>query len=201
MTIEMIEVEEFNMGTQIKVIGVGGGGGNAVEHMIERQVQGVEFICANTDAQALQRTAAHKTIQLGQSGLGAGSKPDKGRESAEKPKEKRTQGAAQYGYQNSPPGKDEGDFEDDFRHPPARNRTGAERRNSGQKPEQAIFNGIDRGEAAACCAQNLQYDCFIHACAVPGRNRARQHENARENGNEARGGHAGRQRFQHCSDL
>ncbi len=83
MTIEMIEVEEFNLGTQIKVIGVGGGGGNAVEHMIERQVQGVEFICANTDAQALQRTAAHKTIQLGQSGLGAGSKPDKGREAAE----------------------------------------------------------------------------------------------------------------------
>ncbi|MEY4651943.1 MAG: putative cell division tubulin-like GTPase [Pseudomonadota bacterium] len=83
MTIEMIEVEEFNMGTQIKVIGVGGGGGNAVEHMIERQVQGVEFICANTDAQALQRTAAHKTIQLGHSGLGAGSKPDKGRDAAE----------------------------------------------------------------------------------------------------------------------
>ncbi|MEY2618091.1 MAG: putative cell division tubulin-like GTPase [Pseudomonadota bacterium] len=83
MTIEMIEVEEFNMGTQIKVIGVGGGGGNAVEHMIERQVQGVEFICANTDAQALQRTAAHKTIQLGHSGLGAGSKPEKGREAAE----------------------------------------------------------------------------------------------------------------------
>ncbi len=83
MTIEMIEVEEFNLGTQIKVIGVGGGGGNAVEHMIERAVQGVEFICANTDAQALQRTAAHKTIQLGHSGLGAGSKPEKGRESAE----------------------------------------------------------------------------------------------------------------------
>lgn len=83
MTIEMIEVEEFNQGTQIKVIGVGGGGGNAVEHMIERQVQGVEFINANTDAQALARTAAHKTIQLGTSGLGAGSKPDKGREAAE----------------------------------------------------------------------------------------------------------------------
>ncbi|MEJ7928368.1 cell division protein FtsZ [Ramlibacter sp. AN1015] len=83
MTIEMIESEEFNMGTQIKVIGVGGGGGNAVEHMIERQVQGVEFINANTDAQALARTAAHKTIQLGQSGLGAGSKPEKGREAAE----------------------------------------------------------------------------------------------------------------------
>ncbi len=83
MSIEMIEVEEFNQGTQIKVIGVGGGGGNAVEHMIARNVQGVEFICANTDAQALTRSAAHKTIQLGLTGLGAGSKPDKGRDAAE----------------------------------------------------------------------------------------------------------------------
>ena len=83
MSIEMIEVEEFNLGTQIKVIGVGGGGGNAVEHMIDRNVQGVEFICANTDAQALSRSAAHKTIQLGGTGLGAGSKPEKGREAAE----------------------------------------------------------------------------------------------------------------------
>ena len=83
MSIEMIEEEAFNLGTQIKVIGVGGGGGNAVEHMIERGVQGVEFISANTDAQALSRSAAHKTIQLGTTGLGAGSKPDKGRESAE----------------------------------------------------------------------------------------------------------------------
>jgi cell division protein FtsZ len=83
MSIEMIEVEEFHMGTQIKVIGVGGGGGNAVEHMIGRSVQGVEFICANTDAQALSRSAAHKTIQLGGSGLGAGSKPEKGRDAAE----------------------------------------------------------------------------------------------------------------------
>ncbi|MDB5848496.1 MAG: cell division protein FtsZ [Rhodoferax sp.] len=83
MPIEMIEVEEFNLGTQIKVIGVGGGGGNAVEHMIGCAVQGVEFISANTDAQALGRSVAHKTIQLGQSGLGAGSKPDKGREAAE----------------------------------------------------------------------------------------------------------------------
>ena len=80
MSIEMIEIEEFNQGTQIKVIGVGGGGGNAVEHMIEREVQGVEFICANTDAQALGRSSAHRTIQLGQTGLGAGSKPDRGRE-------------------------------------------------------------------------------------------------------------------------
>ncbi|OOG44775.1 cell division protein FtsZ [Polaromonas sp. A23] len=83
MSIEMIEIEEFNQGTQIKVIGVGGGGGNAVEHMIERNVQGVEFICANTDAQALGRGSAHKQIQLGGSGLGAGSKPEKGREAAE----------------------------------------------------------------------------------------------------------------------
>ncbi len=83
MAIEMIEVEEFHAGTQIKVIGVGGGGGNAVEHMIRRNVQGVEFICANTDAQALSRSAAHKTIQLGSSGLGAGSKPEKAREAAE----------------------------------------------------------------------------------------------------------------------
>jgi cell division protein FtsZ len=83
MSIEMIEIEEFHQGTQIKVIGVGGGGGNAVAHMIERNVQGVEFICANTDAQALSRSNAHKLIQLGQSGLGAGSKPEKGRECAE----------------------------------------------------------------------------------------------------------------------
>ncbi len=83
MTIEMIEVEEFNRGTQIKVIGVGGGGSNAVEHMINTNVQGVEFICANTDAQALNRSAAHRVIQLGQTGLGAGSKPEKGREAAQ----------------------------------------------------------------------------------------------------------------------
>ncbi|OPF65333.1 MULTISPECIES: cell division protein FtsZ [Hydrogenophaga] len=83
MSIEMIEVEEFNMGTQIKVIGVGGGGGNAVDHMIDRNVQGVEFICANTDAQALTRSLANRTIQLGGTGLGAGSKPEKGREAAE----------------------------------------------------------------------------------------------------------------------
>ena len=83
MSIEMIEAAEFNQGTQIKVIGVGGGGSNAVEHMIARSVQGVEFISANTDAQALTRSSAHRVIQLGQSGLGAGSKPDKGREAAE----------------------------------------------------------------------------------------------------------------------
>ncbi|MFZ4481629.1 MAG: cell division protein FtsZ, partial [Rhodoferax sp.] len=83
MPIEMIEEATFNQGTQIKVIGVGGGGGNAVAHMIGCAVQGVEFICANTDAQALSRSDAHKSIQLGSSGLGAGSMPDKGREAAE----------------------------------------------------------------------------------------------------------------------
>jgi cell division protein FtsZ len=81
MAIEMIE--EFDEGTQIKVIGVGGGGGNAVEHMIGQGVQGVEFICANTDAQALNRSGAGTLVQLGASGLGAGSKPEAGRVSAE----------------------------------------------------------------------------------------------------------------------
>ncbi len=81
MAIEMIE--EFDLGTQIKVIGVGGGGGNAVEHMIANGVQGVEFICANTDAQALNRSAADQLIQLGSTGLGAGAKPEAGKAAAE----------------------------------------------------------------------------------------------------------------------
>ena len=83
MPIEMIDTEEFHAGTQIKVMGVGGGGGNAVQHMIESGVQGVEFICANTDGQALARSTAHRVIQLGTTGLGAGSKPEKGRDCAE----------------------------------------------------------------------------------------------------------------------
>jgi len=83
MTIEMLDEERFNQGTRIKVIGVGGGGGNAVQHMIDGRVDGVEFISANTDAQALGRSTAHKIIQLGHTGLGAGSKPDMGREAAE----------------------------------------------------------------------------------------------------------------------
>ncbi|XVJ68656.1 MAG: cell division protein FtsZ [Rhizobacter sp.] len=81
MAIEMIE--EFDLSTQIKVIGVGGGGGNAVEHMIAQGVQGVEFLCANTDAQALNRSAAHNLIQLGSTGLGAGAKPEAGKAAAE----------------------------------------------------------------------------------------------------------------------
>lgn len=78
---EMLETK--TQGTVIKVIGVGGAGGNAVAHMITRGVQGVEFVCANTDAQALTRTGSSNLIQLGSSGLGAGSKPDAGRVAAE----------------------------------------------------------------------------------------------------------------------
>jgi cell division protein FtsZ len=81
MAIEMID--EFEQGTQIKVIGVGGGGGNAVDHMIMQGVQGVQFICANTDAQALNRSQAAELIQLGTTGLGAGAKPEAGRAAAE----------------------------------------------------------------------------------------------------------------------
>lgn len=69
----------------IKVIGVGGGGGNAVNHMVESNIEGVEFICANTDAQALKRVAAKTVLQLGSEitkGLGAGASPDVGRQAA-----------------------------------------------------------------------------------------------------------------------
>ncbi|MEK8025664.1 MAG: cell division protein FtsZ [Pseudomonadota bacterium] len=81
MPIEMIE--QFDQGTRIKVVGVGGGGGNAVEHMISQGVQGVEFVCANTDAQALNRSSAHQLIQLGDNGLGAGGKPERGQAAAQ----------------------------------------------------------------------------------------------------------------------
>jgi cell division protein FtsZ len=72
-------------GAVIKVIGVGGCGGNAVEHMIIRGLSGVEFICANTDAQALKRSTARTQLQLGSTltrGLGAGAKPEIGRDAA-----------------------------------------------------------------------------------------------------------------------
>jgi cell division protein FtsZ len=81
MAIEMLEAEP--RGAVIKVVGVGGAGGNAVQHMINRGVQGVEFVCANTDAQALARSKADHVIQLGKSGLGAGAKPEAGRSAAE----------------------------------------------------------------------------------------------------------------------
>ncbi|HEY6133158.1 MAG TPA: cell division protein FtsZ [Rubrivivax sp.] len=76
-------MEEFDQGTRIKVIGVGGGGGNAVEHMIANNVQGVEFLCANTDAQALNRSNADQILQLGSTGLGAGAKPEAGKAAAD----------------------------------------------------------------------------------------------------------------------
>jgi cell division protein FtsZ len=71
---------------QIKVIGLGGGGGNAIEHMMAENIEGVEFLCANTDAQALGRSSARTVIQLGEEvtkGLGAGANPDIGRQAAE----------------------------------------------------------------------------------------------------------------------
>jgi len=86
MTFEMLENE--TQGAVIKVIGVGGAGGNAVQHMINRGVQGVDFVCANTDAQALARSKAEDVIQLGKSGLGAGAKPEAGRAAAEEARER-----------------------------------------------------------------------------------------------------------------
>ena len=81
MKFEMLDT--VNNGTVIKVVGVGGAGGNAVAHMIRSGVQGVDFICCNTDAQALAATNAPVQIRLGRTGLGAGAKPDQGRECAE----------------------------------------------------------------------------------------------------------------------
>ena len=78
-------VDSIPDSAEIKVIGIGGGGGNAVRHMIERQVQGVEFICANTDAQALRDIGDSTMLQLGNGltkGLGAGANPEVGRQAA-----------------------------------------------------------------------------------------------------------------------
>ena len=75
-------IDKEPSGTVIKVVGVGGAGGNAVEHMIREGVQGVEFICANTDAQALARSRAQRKLQFGP-GLGAGGRPDMARALAE----------------------------------------------------------------------------------------------------------------------
>ena len=80
--LEEVATPESETGpTVIKVIGVGGAGGNAVEHMINQGVGGVEFICCNTDSQALKRSSAAIKLQLGP-GLGAGGKPDRARELA-----------------------------------------------------------------------------------------------------------------------
>ena len=81
MSFEMIETDVE--GAVIKVIGVGGAGGNAVNHMVQRGVQGVDFVTLNTDRQALARSLAGHTIQLGGNGLGAGARPEAGRAAAD----------------------------------------------------------------------------------------------------------------------
>ncbi len=75
----------------IKVVGVGGGGGNAVEHMVASDVEGVEFICANTDAQALDKMQTKTVLQIGTEvtkGLGAGANPEVGRQAAQEDRER-----------------------------------------------------------------------------------------------------------------
>ncbi|XAJ79034.1 cell division protein FtsZ [Buchnera aphidicola (Tuberolachnus salignus)] len=86
----MFEPVEFNNDPIIKVIGIGGGGSNAVEHMVREKIEGVEFFAVNTDAQALRTIAVGQTIQIGNNitkGLGAGANPEIGRTSAEEDKE------------------------------------------------------------------------------------------------------------------
>ena len=85
MEIEIIEPMAFASTAQIKVMGVGGGGGNAVQNMIDSGLRGVHFICANTDVQALNRSTAPSKIQIGErltKGLGSGANPVVGREAA-----------------------------------------------------------------------------------------------------------------------
>ncbi len=83
-------MEEHKEEAVIKVIGVGGGGGNAVEHMVSQTIEGVEFTTANTDSQALRNSSADVTLQLGADvtkGLGAGANPEIGRRAAEEDRE------------------------------------------------------------------------------------------------------------------
>jgi cell division protein FtsZ len=78
-------MDTYSQNAVIKVIGVGGGGGNAVEHMLQGNIEGVEFICANTDAQALKNSSARTILQLGTDvtkGLGAGANPEVGQQAA-----------------------------------------------------------------------------------------------------------------------
>ena len=81
MGFEMVEEKREPL-AKIRVVGVGGGGGNAINNMILQGMEGVEFIVVNTDAQDLQRSKAVQKFQLGSDGLGAGGDPDKGRECA-----------------------------------------------------------------------------------------------------------------------
>ena len=78
-------MDAYSQSAVIKVVGVGGGGGNAVNHMLNANIEGVEFICANTDAQALKNSDTRTLLQLGSNitkGLGAGANPAVGREAA-----------------------------------------------------------------------------------------------------------------------
>ena len=86
----MFEPMELTNDAVIKVIGVGGGGGNAVEHMVRERIEGVDFFAVNTVAQALRKTAVGQTIQIGNAitkGLGAGANPEVGRNAAEEDRE------------------------------------------------------------------------------------------------------------------
>ncbi|MFN9204886.1 MAG: cell division protein FtsZ, partial [Gemmatimonas sp.] len=91
MTFEFEESGSQN--ARMKVVGVGGGGGNAVNRMIEEHLEGVEFISVNTDAQALMNSKADVKIQIGKKltrGLGAGARPDIGRQAVEEHREDTT---------------------------------------------------------------------------------------------------------------
>lgn len=84
-------MDSYSQSAIIKVIGVGGGGGNAVQHMLGAQIDGVEFICANTDAQVLKSSSVKTTLQLGSDitkGLGAGANPEIGRQAAMEDRER-----------------------------------------------------------------------------------------------------------------
>ena len=84
-------MDAYSQNAVIKVVGVGGGGGNAVEHMVSADIDGVDFICANTDAQALKNSSARTTLQLGNTvtkGLGAGANPEIGRQAAMEDRER-----------------------------------------------------------------------------------------------------------------
>ena len=89
---DMFELaDDLPQSAVIKVIGVGGGGGNAVQHMLANNIEGVEFICANTDSQALRNVDARSVIQLGNAvtkGLGAGANPEIGRQAAMEDRER-----------------------------------------------------------------------------------------------------------------
>src|SRR5258708_13104225 len=78
-------MDSYSQSAVIKVLGVGGGGGNAVSHMVQAGLEGVDFICINTDAQALKHSKVRTALQIGcniTKGLGAGADPEVGRQAA-----------------------------------------------------------------------------------------------------------------------